>query len=45
MNAFGGFEEIEKHLNRDFDAAPLFHQAMAREADAPYQVGENEISF
>ena len=45
LNAIGGFEAIEKHLNRDFDAAPLFRHAMAREPAAPYQVGENEISF
>jgi hypothetical protein len=45
LNAFGGFEAIEKYLTNDFDMAPLFRHAMAREAAEPYQVGENEISF
>jgi len=45
LNAFGGFEAIEKHLTSDFDTAPLFRHTIAREAAEPYQVGENEISF
>ena len=45
LNAFGGFEAIEKHLTSDFDMAPLFRHAMAREVAEPYQVGEDEISF
>jgi putative DNA methylase len=45
LNAFGGFEAIEKHLSSDFDKAPLFRHEMAREPATPYQVGENEISF
>lgn len=45
LNAFGGFEAIEKYLINDFDMAPLFRHAMAREAEEPYQVGEDEISF
>jgi len=45
LNAFGGFEAIEKHLTSDFDMAPLFRHAMVREVAEPYQVGEDEISF
>jgi hypothetical protein len=45
VNAFAGFEAVEKHLTVDFDMAPLFRHAMAREAVEPYEVGENEISF
>jgi len=45
LNAFGGFEAIEKYLKSDFDMAPLFRHAMVREVAEPYQVGENEISF
>jgi hypothetical protein len=45
LNAFGGFEAIEKHLRFDFDMAPLFRHAVAREAAEPYQAGEDEISF
>ena len=45
LNAFGGFEAVEKHLTSDFDMAPLFRHAMAREVAEPYQVGKDEISF
>ena len=45
LSAFGGFEAVEKHLTSDFDMAPLFRHAMAREVAEPYQVGEDEISF
>jgi len=45
LNAFGGFDAVEKRLTSDFDIAPLFRHAMAREAVESYQVGENEISF
>jgi putative DNA methylase len=45
LNAFGGFEAIEKHLINDFDVAPLFRHAMVREAVESYRVGEDEISF
>jgi len=45
LNAVGGFEAIETHLTSDFDNAPLFRHAIARDIAEPYQVGENEISF
>jgi len=45
LNGFGGFNVVEKHLTSDFDMAPLFRHAMAREAAEPYKVDENEISF
>jgi hypothetical protein len=45
LSAWIGFEAIEKHLTSDFDTAPLFRHAMARDVAEPYQVGENEISF
>ena len=45
LNAFGGLEAVERHLTIDFDMAPLFRHAMAREAAEPYQAGEDEISF
>jgi putative DNA methylase len=45
LDTSGGFEVIEKHLTSDFNAAPLFQHAVAREMGEPYRVGENEISF
>jgi hypothetical protein len=45
LSVWNGFEAIEKHLTSDFDTAPLFRHAMARDIVEPYQVGENEISF
>ncbi len=45
LNAFGGFEAIEKHLTTDFDMAPLFRHAMAREGAEPYGMSKDEISF
>jgi hypothetical protein len=45
MSTWNGFGAIEKFLTSDFDTAPLFRHAMARDIAEPYQVGENEISF
>jgi adenine-specific DNA methylase len=45
LNMFGGFEAVQKHLTMDFDVAPLFRHAMAREGAELYEVSKDEISF
>jgi hypothetical protein len=45
LNVFGGFEAVQKHLTMDFDVAPLFRHAMAREGAERYEVSKDEISF